>query len=142
MENPVDHAVDLGLVNYVKHPSNPDYIIYRFADSERADSFEAALFNEKIWFEKSSEKGRIKTFILFGVHKSDYDATQRINFQIEAKHKKPFIPHSGLRYLILGISTIVMTLAIVGYCKQQQKLRSYKEEGTLRKETVIKNKKQ
>ena len=27
MENPVDHTVDLGLVNYVKHPENPNYVV-------------------------------------------------------------------------------------------------------------------
>ena len=139
MDNPVDHVVDLGLVNFVKHPSNPEYIIYRFADEERADSFEAALIEEKIWFEKGSQKGRIKTFLLYGVHKSDFDATQRINFAVEAKHKKPFIPHSGIRYLLLGISMILMTLAIVGYCKQQEKLSSYNDDGTLKNESVIKN---
>lgn len=142
MDNPVDHIVDLGLVNFVKHPSNPEYIIFRFADPKRAESFELALTEEKIWFEKGSEKGRIKTFILYGVHKSDFEASQRINFDVEARHKKPFIPHFGLRFLILALSTIFMTLAIVGYCKQQSKLSSYNEDGTLKNEPVIENKNQ
>ena len=40
MDNPIDNVVDLGLVNYTKHPDNPRYIIYRFADEGRASSFE------------------------------------------------------------------------------------------------------
>ena len=43
VDNPVDNVVDLGLVNYVQHPSNPNYIVYRFVDPERAASFEKEL---------------------------------------------------------------------------------------------------
>lgn len=141
MDNPIDHPIDLGLVNYVKHPNNPNYVIYRFADPERASSFEQALIEEKIWFEKGEQKGRVRLFILYGIHKSDYKKTQKINYQVEAKHKKFLIPHNGLRYLLLGISTVIMILALVGYCKQAEKLRLYDETGTLEKSSGEQNKK-
>ena len=38
MENPIEH-LDLGLVNFTKHPSNPDYVVYRFTNEEKAKSF-------------------------------------------------------------------------------------------------------
>lgn len=69
MENPVDHTLDLGLVNYLQHPSNPSYIVYRFPDKERAASFEIELKNNSIWFEKDEENKRGKVYTLFGVHK-------------------------------------------------------------------------
>ena len=125
MDNPVDHTIiDLGFVNYVQHPTNKNYIVYRFADKNRADSFEIELTNEKIWFEKSITKKRTRDFFLFGVHKNDYNKTQEINYQVEAKHKKPFIPFRFLRWFLMIFSAIVMTIAILGYCNRQKTLES------------------
>ena len=123
MDNPVDHTLDLGLVNYVKHPSNKDYVVYRFADQERANSFEQALEADGIWFEKSTKEGKQRNYYLFGVHKTDYTKTEKINFSVEAQHKKPLIKIAFLRYFLLFFSLIALTLATIGYCKAQNKYR-------------------
>ena len=125
MENPVDHTLDWGLVNYVQHPSNPSYIVYRFPDKERAASFEIELKNNSIWFEKDEENKRGKVYTLFGVHKNDFKVTEQINFKVEAKHKKPFIPFKGFRFIVLFIGLGLLLLSVIGYCKQQEKLSSY-----------------
>ena len=125
MENPVDHTLDLGLVNYLQHPSNPSYIVYRFPDKERAASFEIELKNNSIWFEKDEENKRGKVYTLFGVHKNDFKVTEQINFKVEAKHKKPFIPFKGFRFIVLFIGLGLLLLSVIGYCKQQEKLSSY-----------------
>ena len=123
MDNPVDHTIiDLGLVNYVQHPSNPNYIVYRFSDNNRALSFEEELKKQSIWFEKSSEEKRNKTYYLFGIHKRDYSKTEKINYLVEAKHKKPFIPFKGLRYTVMILSAGILLLAILGYCHRQKVL--------------------
>lgn len=118
MENPVDHSLDLGLVNYVQHPSNPSYIVYRFSDAERASSFEEELNKQKVWFEKGEDEKRGNLYTLYGIHKNDYEETAKINFLVEAKHKKPFIPFKIVRYLVLAIGLSMLTLAIVGYCNK------------------------
>ena len=125
MENPVDHTIDLGFVNNSKHPSNPNYIVYRFVDPKRAESFEHELTALNIWFEKSDEEKRGRTYLLYGIHKNDFKVTEKINYRVEAKHKKPFIPVKLIRYPVMIISAILLTLAIMGYCEQQKKLRSY-----------------
>ena len=125
MENPVDHTLDLGLVNYLQHPSNQSYIVYRFPDKERAASFEIELNNNSIWFEKDEENKRGKVYTLFGVHKNDFKVTEQINFKVEAKHKKPFIPFKGFRFIVLFIGLGLLLLSVIGYCKQQEKLSSY-----------------
>lgn len=127
MENPVDHSLDLGLVNYVQHPSNPSYIVYRFPDPERAASFEEELNAQNIWFEKGEEEKRSNLYTLYGVHKKDYKKTERINYLVEAKHKKPFIPFKVLRYFVLILGLGMLTLAIVGYCESRKKLASYND---------------
>jgi hypothetical protein len=128
MENPVDHTIDLGLVNYVQHPQNPNYIVFRFSDSERAKSFEKTLNEQKIWFEKGEEEKRGKMVQLYGIHKSDYKKVTHINYMVEAQHKKPIIPWKGLRYgIVIGMITLI-TLAAVGYCKQKETLRLHNEK--------------
>ena len=127
MDNPVDHPIDLGLVNYSRHPENRDYVVYRFADEDRANSFEAALKEKGIEFERASHEKKQLTYHLFGIHKNDYKRTEQINFDVEAKHRKPFIPFAGFRWFLILLSATVMLLAILGYCKAQEKLSSYDE---------------
>lgn len=122
MENPIDHPLDLGLVNYLKHPSNSNYVVFRFADEARAISFEENLVDQQIWFEKGEEMKRTKNIILFGVHKSDYKKVEKINYLVEAKHKKKLISVSWLRYSLLIFSALIMTLTLIGYCEAQKKL--------------------
>ena len=130
MDNPVDNIIDLGLVNYVKHPSNPLYIVFRFPDEDRASSFEAELIAAEIWFERSSEQKSTRLFHLFGIHQRDFKKAEKINFSVEAKHKKPLIPFKLLRYSLMLFSAVVMTLAIMGYCESRSKLRSISETNT------------
>ena len=124
MDNPVDNVVDLGLVNYVQHPSNSKYVVFRFADIERANSFEEALVSSKIWFEKSSDFKRDKEYFILGIHKNDFKKAEKINYLVEAKHKKPFIPFKILRYTVMIISAGILTIAILGYCNSRKILNS------------------
>ncbi len=135
VDSPVDNIVDLGLVNYVQHPSNPEYIVYRFVDPERAASFEKELEDQSIWFEKDIENKREKEYILFGVHSRDFKRTDKINFKVEGKHKKPLIPFKGFRYFILILGLGLLILAIIGYCKQQEKLSLYNNDSASLKES-------
>ena len=135
VDSPVDNIVDLGLVNYVQHPSNPEYIVYRFVDPERAASFEKELEDQSIWFEKDIENKREKEYILFGVHSRDFKRTDKINFKVEGKHKKPLIPFKGFRYFILILGLGLLILAIIDYCKQKEKLSLYNNDGASLKES-------
>lgn len=128
MDNPVDHIVDLGLVNYVKHPTNSNYIVYRFADTDRANSFRKVLEKEDIWFEESSKEGKKVVYTLFGIHKNDFKRTEVINFEVEAEHKKPFLPFAAFRYFLILFSALAIGLAILGYCKAQNKLTTSNEK--------------
>lgn len=126
-DNPVDHRLDLGFVNYVQHPSNPDYIVFRFTDHKRAEDFERLLTEKAIWFERDTEMKRETEVVLFGIHKTDYSKAQSINFSVEGKHKKPIIPFKGLRYGVLFVGLSLLILATIGYCKAQDKLASVNE---------------
>ncbi|GAB5418748.1 MAG: hypothetical protein Crog4KO_05050 [Crocinitomicaceae bacterium] len=135
MDNPIDHPLDLGLVNYTKHPENSEYVVFRFPDIDRANSFEEYLTKEKIWFESNSEDHKQRTYYLFGLHKNDFKRAERINMLVEGKHKKPLIPVASIRWFVVLFGMAALTLALVGYCKQQQKLALYDDSGTLINET-------
>jgi len=122
MDSGVEHLTDLGLVNYVQHPSNKDYIVFRFADLERAKSFKLALEENKIWFENSEDTPRTKTFYLFGIHRRDYNKVQDINFNVEAKHRSFLIKNNFFRYFILLFVTASIVLGLMGYCEHQRVL--------------------
>lgn len=122
MESPVDHIVDLGLVNYVPHPENKNFMVFRFHDEKRAKSFEEKLTQQAIWFEKGEEEKRGKLFHLIGVHNRDFKKAQKINYEVEGQHKKPIIPFAGLRWFLFLFSAVIMTLTLIGYCEAQKTL--------------------
>ncbi len=128
MDNPIDHPIDLGFVNYTRHPSDPNYVVYRFMDANRAATFEAALVDKSIDFEKDTTEKRAVTVYLFAIHKNDYKQTEQINFDVEAKHRKPFIPYAGFRYFMIIFSAIVLFLAFMGYCKSRETLRLHDDQ--------------
>ncbi len=127
MENPVDHTLDLGFVNFIQHPENKNYVVFRFSDELRANSFEDALKAENIWFEKAQEEKRNKVYFMFGVHKNDFNRVQQINFAVEGKHKKPFIKYKAVRILMYIFTACVLTLAIIGYFKNKNQHTSIKK---------------
>lgn len=118
MAGQVEHIADLGLVNYVQHPTNPKYVVFRFAHENRASSFEEALTKEGIWFEKDQQMGRTRVFYLFAVHRKNFKKVQQINFLVEGKHRSFIIRNSYFRYFFVLFTVSVITLAFVGYCKR------------------------
>lgn len=126
MDNRVEHLTDLGLVNYVQHPSNPNYIVFRFADLNRANEFEKVLKENNIWFERNQEQGRMRMFYLFGIHYRDFKQVQAYNYAVEAKHRSFLIKNTLFRWLILLITIGICTLAIIGYCKAPERVQKKK----------------
>lgn len=115
MDPGVENIVDLGLVNYVKHPTNPDFMVFRFVDKKRADAFEKELKNQKIWFEKAEEQGRSRFYYLYGIHNRNYKKVQIINFQIEGQNRNFIIKNGFLRWFLVLFFLAVSAFAMVGY---------------------------
>lgn len=124
VDSKVENIVDLGLVNYVRHPSDPNYVVYRFADEKRAADFERELKALKIWYEKGEEEARHKNYILFGVHKRNFERTQRLNYAVEANNRTFLIRNRVFRYGLLLISIGTVVLAFVGYCARPDQIKT------------------
>ena len=115
MDNPIDHSIDLGFVNYVQHPQNSKYVVFRFRDANRAKSFESELNIQKLWFEKNITESKGKNYHLFGIHQNDFKKVQQINYKVEALHKKRIIPGKYFRLFILVFGLSALVLSIIGY---------------------------
>ena len=127
MENPIEH-LDLGLVNFTKHPSNPDYVVYRFTNEEKANSFRRELEEQKIAFEEDTEDKKQVSYTLFAVHKKFYKQTMRMNFKVEGKHKKPLIPFFTLRWFVLLFGLSILLISILSYYKHMEHLNKKTEQ--------------
>lgn len=114
VDNPIDTGIDLGFVNFIKHPSDPSYIVFRFKDAKRADYFEKVLKEQKIWFEKGEGDRKGKSMFLFGVHKDDYNKVQKLNFETEAENRTFFIKNNWVRWILLIIVGAFVAVAIAG----------------------------
>ena len=127
MENPIEH-LDLGFVNFTKHPENPNFLVYRFKDIARANSFREELLSNDITFEEDTQKNKTVTYTLFALHKRHYNTTMRMNFKVEGQHKKPFIPFRLLRWIVLLFGLGTLLLGILSYYKHMNYLNLQTEQ--------------
>lgn len=129
MDPGVENIIDLGLVNYVRHPTDPNFIVFRFTDKQRADQFEVALVENKIWFEKDEGIGKSKLIYLYGIRNRDYKKVQAINFSVEGKNRKFIIANGFLRWGLIVFFMGVCIFALVGYLSRPDVIqRNYIEQ--------------
>ena len=126
MENPIEH-LDLGFVNYTQHPTNPKYIVYRFTDEKRANSFRVLLSENNIELEEDSEEKKQQTYTLFAIHQKNYKKSMKLNFEVEKKHKKPLIPFKIFRWSVVIFGIAILLLSILSYCKHMEHLKQQTE---------------
>jgi hypothetical protein len=125
MDSGLEHPFDLGMVNYHRHPTDQNYIVYRFKDIRRANYFEELLNTHSIWYERANPEEDEREFYLIAVQKKHFNKTQELNFQTEATFKKPLIKNGFMRYLFVLLMMSLIGLATVGYCARQKTLENY-----------------
>jgi hypothetical protein len=126
MEAGLEHF-DMGLVNYRQHPTNVNFMVYRFKDIDRANTFEELLKIEGLWYERADPMEDEPPIYLFAVEKKHFQKTQKINFTTEARHKKFLIANNPMRYLFVFVMLGILTLATLGYCESRKKLKEASE---------------
>lgn len=127
MEAGLEHF-DMGLVNYRQHPTNVNYIVYRFKDLKRANTFEVLLKENGLWYERSDPEEDEKAIVMFAVEKKHFKQTQKLNFLTEAKHKTFLIPHKGFRLIFVILMISILSLGVMGYCQSRKTLEEANEQ--------------
>jgi len=106
----------LNLQNHREHPSNPHYLVYFFSKKASADYFEELLISRNIHYERAIEEGGGERH-LFGIKKIDESRVEKLNYEALGRHRDKFIPSAIFRYVILGVTLILLLLAIIGAIK-------------------------
>lgn len=110
-----------GLINYRRHPKDPNYIVFGFDNKNDAAIFESELHKNKTWFEKDSEETKDGIIYLFAINESNLNEGTRANGIVMRANKKPLIKNQIARYSILIIMTVLIVIAIIGYVKNPNK---------------------
>ena len=108
---------NLNLVNYKDHPADENYKILNFNSIEESDLFESLVKEQELWYEKDTEMHDGAPLYLFAVRNRDFDKVQRINFEVNAKFRKPMIRSTIGKYMLVGFLFFIITLALIGYFK-------------------------
>ena len=104
------------LTNWYTHPADNRYHVFEFRSTELADEYESELTKSGIPFERApSEPEGDGVLERFGVHRTEFQAALRVNHLLHGRHRRPFIPHAGLRWAMLIITAAVLGLAIMGW---------------------------
>jgi len=105
------------ITNSFEHPSRSHFTVFKFYEKQRSDYFKELLTQKNISFEHDIHEEDNKTFYLFGVRNPDVDQVNKLNYLVNGKYRKPLIPNTYLRWIVLGFSLIMVALAILGALK-------------------------
>ncbi|WP_027418347.1 hypothetical protein [Crocinitomix catalasitica] len=108
---------NLGLVNYIDHPTDKSYKVFSFNSDDQASFFEEQLNNSKVGFEKDTETVKDELLYLYAIHQKHFEKAQQANFDVSAKFKGFIIKNAVLRYSLIIFVLAVITLGLIGYVK-------------------------
>jgi len=99
------------LTNFEEHPSEPEWIVFRFGTEGMADEFVKELEREGLKHERDGSGGPP---YLVGARSSQREAAVRLNYLVLGRHRAPFIADARLRNGLLVLVGVLIALAIAG----------------------------
>ncbi|MCH1581494.1 MAG: hypothetical protein L7S63_00080 [Flavobacteriales bacterium] len=108
------------LTNWYTHPADNRYHVFEFRDAQLAQEFERDLRAASIDFEQApveAGNGEAQPLFQFGVHRKAFKQALKVNHLLHGRHRRPFIAHLGLRWLMLLVTASMVVLAIVGWMR-------------------------
>lgn len=113
----IDLEEQFNFTNKRKHPTNQTKAVYRFYDRAQAETFTELLVDAGIDFEAQIDDDDPRMPTYFGVARIHEKKVDILNYTAIGKHRKPFIAASPMRWIIIGISLLVLFLAFLGAWK-------------------------
>jgi len=107
----------LDFTNWREHPSDNRYTVFFFKTEKESNYFENLLKINKLWFEANIDDEEPKYKFYFAVHKLDTTAIVKLNNRTLGEFRKPSIENNYLRYGLILMMMVIMTLAIIGFLK-------------------------
>lgn len=110
-----------GLINYRRHPENPNYIVFGFNSEREATIFETELNKTKTWFEKDTEPTDDGIIYLYAVSESSMNEANLANGAVKRYTREPMFKNILLRYSLIIFILLLSALALIGYVKNSDK---------------------
>lgn len=110
----IDLEEQLNFTNKQKHPTNDRMAVYRYVNRAQAEYFATLLTEAGIAFEQQVDEEHDKKPVYFGIARIDEKKADHLNFIALGKDRPKFIDLPVMRWLIIGISALVIALAIAG----------------------------
>ncbi|MBK7945121.1 MAG: hypothetical protein IPJ85_07390 [Flavobacteriales bacterium] len=101
----------LNLTNYEDHPTESNWIVFRFPTRAQADEFTLGLEAEGVQHEQDGEGGPP---YLVAAKKHQREAAIRANYRVLGRHRKPFMTDPMLRWGVIGFFVLLLALAAAG----------------------------
>tara|TARA_R110002050_G_scaffold297339_2_gene458652 strand:- start:63919 stop:64263 length:345 start_codon:yes stop_codon:yes gene_type:complete len=107
----------LDFTNWREHPTDNRYNIFFFKSQEESDFFKNIMTTNKIWFESYSDLDEPTYRYYFAVNKINTSEVIHLNNRTIGEYRAPFISNIWVRYGLVIMMFTVMTLAIIGFIK-------------------------
>lgn len=103
------------ITNYSEHPTNSNYIVFRFVEKEQSLMFKNLLEMDGIPFESDEDDSHGHMQYMIAVKNQFESKAVYHNFTVIGHHREPFISNVFFRYLFFAIALGALSLAFYGY---------------------------
>ena len=100
-------------INIKDHPTNRNITVFFYTEVTHSDYYKTLLKENNISFEYQYDEEGEKHY--FGINKVNNKLAKKLNYLVFAKYRKPFIPSSTGKLLLIGITLFFIILAVTGY---------------------------
>ncbi|MCB0792054.1 MAG: hypothetical protein H6595_02290 [Flavobacteriales bacterium] len=99
------------ITNYDDHPSDANWIVFRFNDRGIASEFHEELDRAAIACELDESE---EAPHLIAVKQRHRETAIRLNYLVLGRHRSPFMADPLLRWTVVGLVVLALVLALVG----------------------------
>lgn len=103
--------------NWREHPTDNRYEVFFYETKMEGDYFEQLLKTNNIEYEAYIDEDEEKYKFFFATKKIDSKQIIKLNHLTIGQFRSRFIPNHFLRYALVIMMIIIMSLAIIGYLK-------------------------
>lgn len=101
----------IDLTNYSEHPTEPNWLVFRYPSSEHAKEMLRVCEAEGMKVQADTVDGPP---FMVGVHKRHATRAETLNFKVLGKYRKPFIPNPFWRTALIVFFVALMLIAVIG----------------------------
>lgn len=110
----IDLEEQFNFTNKLSHPTNPNMVVYRHLRKDQAEYFAELLVDADIDFEAQVDEDDERKPTYFGVKRAIESKVDNLNFQALGRGRDKFIASAPMRWIIIVISFVILTLAVMG----------------------------